>query len=737
MARCVTLNLELHRVIAHVAQEDRDKHDDGERDRHDADEHDHDHDHDHDAGEDEGDENREGEDDDDADDDDDDDGEQDDERGEEQGANVAQAGGWQRGDEDREGDGGDDDGEQDEERGEERGANAPQEGGRQRGDDDNEGHDDEEQDVEQDDEDEEDEEEEESERFASRDGEIEWSSTTYHPHRPGPRRRRRAEYEEDEEQQLDDGDDGNDQDQDQDQDQRDRDQDERHDQDERQQQDPARRATAPQSPGPTEYAATRVRDILSAFELFVTRHIQEIVVTATNIEGLRKCGNGWKLMDATDLRGYIGLLLLAGVYRSRNEALESLWHEESGRAIFRATMPLKRFHAFSRLLRFDDRETRAARRAADKLAAIRDVWDAWVRRLPRLYNPGPDVTVDEQLVPFRGRCSFRQYMPSKPARYGLKSWVACDAASSYAWNMQMYTGKSASGGPERNLGARVVLDVTKGLRGPRNVTCDNFFTSYELARRLLIERRLTVVGTMRKNKPELPRALLNTKGRALFSSRFAFTPTVTLVSYVPKRHKNVLLLSTLHTGKARVRATRDAKPDIILHYNSTKGGVDNLDKLVGTYSCRRKTTRWPLAVFHNILDVSAYNAFVLWRELRPQWMRGKLYRRRVFLEQLGRALVTPLIERRSRLPRTEASAALVKALTSRAAAAREHREGVDDDDNDDDVEPTAPRVASKRKRCQLCPKTKDRKTYTACGACKRYICGRCTRLNCAECVRGL
>ncbi|XP_031139747.1 uncharacterized protein LOC116039112 [Sander lucioperca] len=245
-------------------------------------------------------------------------------------------------------------------------------------------------------------------------------------------------------------------------------------------------------------------------------------------------------------------------------------------------------------------------------------------------------------------------MPSKPARYGLKSWVACDAASSYAWNMQMYTGKSASGGPERNLGARVVLDVTKGLRGPRNVTCDNFFTSYELARRLLIERRLTVVGTMRKNKPELPRALLNTKGRALFSSRFAFTPTVTLVSYVPKRHKNVLLLSTLHTGKARVRATRDAKPDIILHYNSTKGGVDNLDKLVGTYSCRRKTTRWPLAVFHNILDVSAYNAFVLWRELRPQWMRGKLYRRCVFLEQLGRALVTPLIERRSRLPRTEA-----------------------------------------------------------------------------------
>ncbi|XP_028437853.1 piggyBac transposable element-derived protein 4-like [Perca flavescens] len=451
--------------------------------------------------------------------------------------------------------------------------------------------------------------------------------------------------------------------------------------------------------------ATRVRNILSTFDLLVTRRILEILVTATNLEGLRKCGNDWKVTDVTELRSYLGLLLLAGVYRSRNEALESLWHEESGRAIFRGTMSLKRFHALSRVLQFDDRETRGARRALDKLAAIQEVWDAWVRRLPRLYNPGPDVTVDEQLVPFRGRCSFRQYMPSKPARYGLKSWVACDAGSSYLWNMQVYTGKSVSGEPERNQGARVVMDLTEGLRGPRNVTCDNFFTSYELAWRLLHDRRLTMVGTMRKNKPELPRALLDTKGHAIFSSRFAFTPTVTLVSYVPKRNRNVVLLSTLHTGDARVSASTATKPDIILHYNSTRGGMDNLDKLVGTYSCRRKTARWPLALFHNILDVSAYNAFVLWPELRPEWLRGKLNRRRDFLEQLGRALVTPLIERRSRLPRTQASAALIKAMAARSC---EPRSG-----------------AGK----------KDRKTHTVCGGCQRYVCGSCTQPYCADCVR--
>ena len=116
-------------------------------------------------------------------------------------------------------------------------------------------------------------------------------------------------------------------------------------------------------------------------------------------------------------------------------------------------------------------------------------------------------------------------MPSKPAKYGIKSWVACDARTSYAWKMQVYTGKAAAAAPpEKNMALRVVLDVTEGLAAPRNVTCDNFFTSYELARRLLRERGLTVVGTIRKNKPELPPALLACKNRRVFSSRFAYAP---------------------------------------------------------------------------------------------------------------------------------------------------------------------------------------------------------------------
>nr|XP_046201135.1 piggyBac transposable element-derived protein 4-like [Oncorhynchus gorbuscha] len=113
-------------------------------------------------------------------------------------------------------------------------------------------------------------------------------------------------------------------------------------------------------------------------------------------------------------------------------------------------MPLKVFNTSSRMLCFDNRESRPAKHVRDKLAAIREVWEEWLERLPYLYNPGPEVTVDEQLVPFRGCCPFRQYMPSKPAKYGIKIWVACDTQSSYAWKMQVYTGKPTGGGLEKN-----------------------------------------------------------------------------------------------------------------------------------------------------------------------------------------------------------------------------------------------------------------------------------------------
>ncbi|XP_057189640.1 piggyBac transposable element-derived protein 4-like isoform X2 [Triplophysa rosa] len=431
-------------------------------------------------------------------------------------------------------------------------------------------------------------------------------------------------------------------------------------------------------PGPTKYASSHAKDIKSCFQLFMPNSIENIILHMTNKEGRRVHKESWTMLDRIDLQAFTGLMILTGVYRSKNESIESLWHDRTGRAIFQTAMPVNQFLNISRIVRFDDHETTCARFQKDTLAPIRDVWDKWVDLLPCMYNPGPEVTVGERLVPFRGHCPFRHYTLRKPGRCGIKLWVACDAKSSYAWNVQLDAGKAADGKAEKNRGARVVLDVTQGLRG-HNVTCDRSLTSYALGKELL-KRKLTMVGAVRQSKPELPPQLVDTKGRGIFSSKFAFTQTHALVSYIPRKYQNVLVMSTRHSG----------------------AGVSS--KSINAYSCKQKTNRWPLVLFFTMLDVSAYNASVVWTEVNPDWNKVKFAKRRTFLEELGKALVSPQMERRKPVPRpyTCASDTTVK---EQAAV------------KPPDANSTPSK--SKRKRCRVCARNK---TSTVCQNCNAYIC---------------
>ncbi|KRY54586.1 hypothetical protein T03_17593 [Trichinella britovi] len=139
------------------------------------------------------------------------------------------------------------------------------------------------------------------------------------------------------------------------------------------------------------------------------------------------------------------------------------------------------------------------------------------------------------------------------------------------------------------------------------------------------------------------------------------------------------------------------KPDIILHYNITKGGVDNLGKMTSTYSCQRMTARWPLVIFYNIIDVSAYNAYVLWTEKHPTWNARRLHKRRLFVEELGKPLVQPEMMRRKTLPRTAAAISAVERL--RKDAEQPSTSGITDTDAG----------GKKRARYQLCVSS-DNKT---------------------------
>ncbi|KAJ8883175.1 hypothetical protein PR048_015015 [Dryococelus australis] len=93
---------------------------------------------------------------------------------------------------------------------------------------------------------------------------------------------------------------------------------------------------------------------------------------------------------------------------------------------------------------------------------------------------------------------------------------------------------------------QALIRLTRNLNNThRNITCDNWFTSIE-AVEWLWKNGLTLTGTLRGNKPQIPAEFLPQKYRPVNSSLYGFTEELTLVSFVPKMLKLALSLINDH-----------------------------------------------------------------------------------------------------------------------------------------------------------------------------------------------
>lgn len=119
---------------------------------------------------------------------------------------------------------------------------------------------------------------------------------------------------------------------------------------------------------------------------------------------------------------------------------------------------------------------------------------------------------------------------------------------------------------------------------------DNYFTSLSLADEMY-SKDLSIIGTLRSNKVinififdffefslqfffekkvEIPPEFLKNRNREILTTLSAFKDFKTLISYVPKLNKAVILLSTFH-HKNSIVETNNRKPQMILDYNQFKG----------------------------------------------------------------------------------------------------------------------------------------------------------------------
>ena len=97
--------------------------------------------------------------------------------------------------------------------------------------------------------------------------------------------------------------------------------------------------------------------------------------------------------------------------------------------------------------------------------------------------------------------------------------------------MEIYLGAQGGQNPVDNSPVAVVTRLIQPVSGSgRNITTDNWYTSVPLALSLKRNHRLTLVGTIRKNRKEVSVEFIRTQQRELYSTMFGFTDYLTILS---------------------------------------------------------------------------------------------------------------------------------------------------------------------------------------------------------------
>lgn len=291
----------------------------------------------------------------------------------------------------------------------------------------------------------------------------------------------------------------------------------------------------------SKYTAEEIQDEVVVFQKIFSNQMIDEIIHYTNIhisiiQKNYKRDRDAKFVTKNEMMAFFGLLFMSGIKKGNHTNFLKLWAMGgSGIEIFRACMGCNSFLFILSLIRFEDKSTRINRIYVDKLSAIRSMLDSFVNNCKTSYCLSEYLTIDEMLVPFRGRCI--QYISSEPAKYGLKIFALCDTTFFYTGNLEIYYGKQ----PNRlyNMSSKP-FDIAMRLldhvvSSNRNLTCNNWYTSYPLFIELL-KKQTTLVGMLRKNKKEIPVDFHPRKNKATQSSLFGFQKEIMITSYTPKNN---------------------------------------------------------------------------------------------------------------------------------------------------------------------------------------------------------
>ena len=343
------------------------------------------------------------------------------------------------------------------------------------------------------------------------------------------------------------------------------------------------------------------------FKLFMNDDILNHITAQTNLFAEQYIRNHnplpphsdchmWTPTNPREMTQFLGLLLLMGIMKK--PTIDMYWSTDIlySTPLFAQTMTRLRFRLLLRFLHFNDNTMEPDRNdpQRDRLFKVRPLLDHLNEQFQNVYTPERDISIDESLVLWKGRLIFKQYIPLKRARFGIKVFCLCEA-SGYLWKFRVYTGKEDPCHDVNAVLPRPVHNFTKSekavlfmahelLHKGYVIYMDNFYTSVKLYN-YLHEHGTLACGTIRQNR--VPRAI---KEANIPLNGIICKSAGPMLCIKFRDRQDVHILTTQHDVSTRVQVRgrrrrgqppgphRD-KPRAVVQYNSHMGGVDKQDQV--------------------------------------------------------------------------------------------------------------------------------------------------------------
>lgn len=200
------------------------------------------------------------------------------------------------------------------------------------------------------------------------------------------------------------------------------------------------------------------------------------------------------------MKKFLGILLYMGIVDKPR--ITNYWSTDPlmATSFVNSVMTRNRFQMILKFWHFANNDEQPE---GDRLYKLKNMCDALLSRFQEIYIPGKQLSIDESMVLWRGRLLFRQYIPGKRHKYGVKLYMLCEL-SGYVWNIMVYCVRSDVIAGLGHSEAVVMKLMEKRLDVGHELYVDNFYTSIPLAKEFL-KHKTNLCGALGKNRKYLPK----------------------------------------------------------------------------------------------------------------------------------------------------------------------------------------------------------------------------------------